>query len=126
MNSRLQSKDNENVSLRKDLELTRKDLKAATANLNSTEVRLNRASEEIDRLKEILRVTKEEDKVILPTELTSMLMVMLFSQDNKEKYKKQVSELTKSLQALEKQKGKLFEVFKKQHLLIDNLKRQKV
>lgn len=65
LSSKLQAKENENVSLKKEMDQLKKELKSATLNLNTTEVRLNRAVEEIEKIKTSFKNAKQEEQVKL-------------------------------------------------------------
>lgn len=60
---KLQAKDTELTSTKKELEHLKKDLKNASLNVNNYELRLNRMNEENEKLRVSLKNTKEEEKV---------------------------------------------------------------
>lgn len=63
MTSRLQSKESENVGIKKEVEQLKKELKVSNSSCNTAEVRVNRAVEEIEKLKANLKNAKQEEKV---------------------------------------------------------------
>lgn len=108
LNARLQSKETENVAMKKELENVKKELKSSNINFNNCDVRLTRACEEIDKFKSIVKQCKDEEKEV------------------KDGYRKQVSELTSTIKRLERQKIELLNGFKKQIQLIEVLKKEKM
>ncbi|KAF2879558.1 hypothetical protein ILUMI_26607 [Ignelater luminosus] len=107
LNSKLQAKENENASLKKELEQLKRDLKNVNLHVSGHEVRLNRALEENEKMKAALKTAKQEEKEL------------------KEAQRKEVAEITSIVKRLEKQKTDLLSGFSKQLQLIDNLKKQK-
>ncbi|KAJ3345351.1 Golgin sub A member 2 [Entophlyctis luteolus] len=95
-------------NLKKNLEGLSKIQRAAESEANSKDLRLNRALEEIEKLKVALAKANGDAK------------------DKIESLKKNQQSLLAETKKLAKQKSELVAVFKKQNLLIDNLKRQKL
>ncbi|KAJ3382567.1 Golgin sub A member 2 [Entophlyctis sp. JEL0112] len=95
-------------NLKKNLEGLSKTQRAAESEANSKDLRLNRALEEIEKLKVALAKANGDAK------------------DKIESLKKNQQSLLAETKKLAKQKSELVAVFKKQNLLIDNLKRQKL
>ncbi|KAK4886015.1 hypothetical protein RN001_002286 [Aquatica leii] len=108
LNSKYQSKESENASLKKDIEQIKKDFKNTNLCITGSEVRLNRALEENEKIKNLLKNANQKEK------------------DLTDDHKKEINELTGVIKQLDKQKCELFSAFKKQMQLIDNLKRQKL
>ncbi|KAI9348613.1 dolichol-phosphate mannosyltransferase subunit 3-domain-containing protein [Obelidium mucronatum] len=98
----------ERTSLRKELDGLNKERKTTENDVTSKDLRLNRALEEIDKLKQSLAKTNADSKEKIET------------------LKKNQQNLFTDNKKLIKQKAELLSVFKKQNLLIDNLKRQKL
>lgn len=76
LHSKLQSKDNEKISMKKENDQLQKDLKISTANTSCIELRLNRANEECEKVKLALKSAKQEEKVnifILEIKLISFI-----------------------------------------------------
>ncbi|XP_044738919.1 testis-expressed protein 9 [Chrysoperla carnea] len=108
LQQRLQLKETENHCLRKEIDGLKKDLRSQGSMTSSSEVRLNRALEEIERLKYNIKENKMELK------------------EARESNGKELQELRIKNKRLENQKADLSNAVKKQSLLIDNLKRQKL
>ncbi|KAJ3221989.1 Golgin sub A member 2 [Chytriomyces hyalinus] len=98
----------ERGSLKKELDAVSKSQKTVESDVNSKDLRLNRALEEVDKLKQALGKTNSDSK------------------DKMETLKKNQHDLLNENKKLVKQKAELLGIFKKQNLLIDNLKRQKL
>ncbi|KAI8608822.1 hypothetical protein BC830DRAFT_1153667 [Chytriomyces sp. MP71] len=98
----------ERNSLRKELDGLSKAQKNVETDANSKDLRLNRALEEIDKLKQ------------------SLAKVTADAKDKTDFLKRNQQELLSENKKLVKQKAELLAIFKKQNLLIDNLKRQKL
>ncbi|KAJ3408865.1 Golgin sub A member 2 [Chytriomyces hyalinus] len=98
----------ERGSLKKELDAISKSQKTVESDVNSKDLRLNRALEEVDKLKQALGKTNSDSK------------------DKMETLKKNQHDLLNENKKLVKQKAELLGIFKKQNLLIDNLKRQKL
>lgn len=107
LHSKLTGKENEKVTLKKENEQLQKDLKTTASNLSATELKLNRLNEELERVKLSLKTAKQEEK------------------DLREAHRKEINEMTSIIKKIEKHRTELLNGFKKQLLLIDNLKRQK-
>lgn len=89
-------------------EKLKKELKQINLNSGSNEVRLNRSIEEIEKLKNALRQAKQDEK------------------DLRETHRKKTEELSGAVKRLDKQRVELLHAFKKQLIIIDNLKKQRV
>ncbi|EZA46899.1 hypothetical protein DMN91_005382 [Ooceraea biroi] len=101
-----QALSNENVALKKDTEALKKEIKVLNQQSNNYDVRLNRILESNEKLKNALKCSQIEEK-----ELRSQIRKL---QEDKRL----------SIKSLEKQRSELVQAFKKQLLLIDNLKKQ--
>lgn len=97
---------NENIALKKDVESLKKEVKILTQQANNYDLRLNRVLESNEKLKSTLKSTQMEEK-----ELRNQIRKL---QEDKRL----------SIKNLEKQRSELVQAFKKQLLLVDNLKRQ--
>ncbi|KAJ3065687.1 Golgin sub A member 2 [Podochytrium sp. JEL0797] len=100
--------ETERTSMKKELDALSKERRTTENDVNSKDLRLNRALEEIEKLKHTLNKANADSK------------------DKMENLKKNQQALLTENKKLTKQKAELFSVFKKQNLLIDNLKRQKL
>ncbi|KAJ3029906.1 UNVERIFIED_CONTAM: Golgin sub A member 2 [Siphonaria sp. JEL0065] len=100
--------ETERASLKKELDGLNKERRVTENDVNSKDLRLNRALEEVDKLKQTLNKANADSK------------------DKIETLKKNSQSLFAENKKLAKQKAELLSVFKKQSLLIDNLKRQKL
>ncbi|KAK9738900.1 hypothetical protein QE152_g9479 [Popillia japonica] len=107
MSSKLQSKDGENTLLRKENEQLQKDLKNELFNVSTAEKKLKKITEEYEKQRATLKNAKQEEK------------------DLRESHRKQINEMSNIIKKIEKHKMELLNGFKKQMLLIDNLKKQK-
>ncbi|GJQ76570.1 hypothetical protein Trydic_g2267 [Trypoxylus dichotomus] len=107
LSSKLQSKDGENASLKKENDQLQKDLKNEILNVSSMENKIKKLSEDYEKQKACLKNAKQEEK------------------DLRESHRKQLNEMTNAIKKIEKHKMELLNGFKKQMLLIDNLKKQK-
>ncbi|XP_069704817.1 testis-expressed protein 9 [Periplaneta americana] len=101
--SKLEERDAENASLKKELEALRKELRTALQTSRSNEVRLQRALEEVDKLRGVLQAHDRDDKEL----------------------RRRGDETVATVKRLEKQRAELLNGFRKQLQLIDNLKKQK-
>lgn len=63
LNLKLQAKDAELISTRKELEQSKKELKNVILNANNYELRINRMNEENEKLRVSLKNAKDEEKV---------------------------------------------------------------
>ncbi|KAL0267712.1 UNVERIFIED_CONTAM: hypothetical protein PYX00_009904 [Menopon gallinae] len=104
---RMQNIQAENGHLKREVEKLKKELKQATQYSGSNEVRLNRSIEEVEKLKVSLRQAKQDEK------------------DLREAHRKKAEELSGAVKRLDKQRIELLHAFKKQLVIIDNLKKQK-
>ncbi|KMQ89683.1 testis-expressed sequence 9 protein [Lasius niger] len=104
--SNCQTLGNENVALKKDLEGLKKEINIVSQQSNNYDVRLNRSLESNEKLKNALKCRQIEEK-----ELRNSIRKL---QEDKRI----------AIKSLEKQRNELVQVFKKQALLIDNLKKQ--
>lgn len=89
------------------MEIYRKQFKQSQIDSNTNGVRLQRHLDEIDKLKQILKQNQTETKEL------------------REMNRSQYNDLTIKIRKLEQHKSALIGAFKKQLILIDNLKRQK-
>ncbi|XP_065168858.1 testis-expressed protein 9-like isoform X2 [Atheta coriaria] len=106
--SKLQTKESENLVLSKEVEGLNRELKNTKTNAQNGEVRCQRALEELSKVKLSLRNMQQNEK------------------DFKAAHKKNSNALNDSIKRLEKQKFELLAGFKKQQALIGNLKQQKI
>ncbi|KAI4498278.1 hypothetical protein M0802_006764 [Mischocyttarus mexicanus] len=97
----------ENTNLKKDLEELRKEIKTLNQQLNNYDLRLNRSLEENEKLKNNIKFINLEEKEL------------------RDQIRKLQEDKRKEINHLEKKYLQLLQVFKKQSLLIDNLKKQK-
>ncbi|XP_012220862.2 testis-expressed protein 9 [Linepithema humile] len=104
--SSCQTLNNENVVLKKDLEDLRKEVKTLNQQSINYDVRLNRSLETNEKLRTALKCNQIEEK-----ELRNQIRKL---QEDKRL----------AVKTLEKQRSELVQAFKKQMLLIDNLKKQ--
>ncbi|XP_029172382.1 dynactin, 150 kDa isoform [Nylanderia fulva] len=104
--SNCQVLNNENVSLKKALESLKKEINVLSQQSNNYDVRLNRSLENNEKLKNTLKCKQIEEK-----ELRNSIRKL---QEDKRI----------AIKNLKKQRTELVQVFKKQVLLIDNLKKQ--
>ncbi|XP_018318571.1 testis-expressed protein 9 [Agrilus planipennis] len=107
LNSKLQAKESENLSLKKEVEQLKKELRNVSQNSSGNEVKINRLLEENEKLKTAIQNSKKEEA------------------DLKMQHRKHIDQMTSVIKGLEKQKLDVVAGFKKQMLLVDNLKRQK-
>lgn len=107
LSNKLQAKENENINLKKEIDVLKKEVQSLNKNHSSNEAKINKILEENEKYKASLRAQKKEEK------------------DLKESHKKQIQELTQTVQHVEKQKMEILKGFKKQLQLIENLKQQK-
>ncbi|XP_036144926.1 intracellular protein transport protein USO1 isoform X1 [Monomorium pharaonis] len=101
-----QALSNENIVLKKDLEGFQKEIRILNQQSINLDVRLNRSLESNEKLKNALRYSHTEEK-----ELRNQIRKL---QEDKKL----------AIKNLEKQRSELVQAFKKQTLLIDNLKKQ--
>ncbi|XP_029665609.1 uncharacterized protein LOC115237003 isoform X5 [Formica exsecta] len=106
--SNCQALSNENVALKKDLESLKKEINILSQQSTNYDVRLNRSLESNEKLKNALKCSQIEEK-----ELRNSIRRV---QEDKRI----------AVKSLEKQRNELVHAFKKQMLLIDNLKKQNV
>lgn len=104
----LQSSNRENISLKKELDLLNKEIKAMNQQTSNIDLRLNRSLEENEKWKNTVKFCKIEEKEL------------------REKIRKLQDDDKLVIKNLEKQKSELLQAFKKQMILVDNLKKQKV
>ncbi|XP_071553436.1 testis-expressed protein 9 [Temnothorax nylanderi] len=103
-----QALSNENIVLKKDLESLKKEMRTLNQQSTNLDVRLNRSLESNEKLKSALKCSQIEEK-----ELRNQIRKL---QDDKRL----------AVKNLEKQRSELVQAFKKQTLLIDNLKKQNI
>ncbi|XP_014613909.1 PREDICTED: uncharacterized protein PFB0765w [Polistes canadensis] len=96
----------ENSNLKKDLEELRKEIKTLNHQLNNYDLRLNRSLEENEKLKSTIKFIHLEEKELRD-------QIRQIREDKRQ-----------GIKHLEKQRLELLQAFKKQLLLIDNLKKQ--
>lgn len=108
LNSKIQSKENENIQLKKEVEELHKQVKSANLKVTNNDVKLIRTNEEREKLKETIKMVNQELKEL------------------KGSHKKQIDEITSITKKLDKHRHELIAGFKRQLQLIDNLRRQKV
>ncbi|KAJ3648300.1 hypothetical protein Zmor_020113 [Zophobas morio] len=106
-NSRLQLKESENISLKKELEQLKTELKNTCSELSASESRLKRALQDVEKQKISLKNLRQEEK------------------ESKDEYRKNLKDLNTTVKQIQKHKNELLQGYKKQIQLIDNLKRQK-
>ncbi|XP_057321384.1 repetitive organellar protein-like [Microplitis mediator] len=103
----LQTRSNENNSLKKEIQSLKKEIKNMNQQLNNLDLRLNRSLEENDKLKNVIKLNKIEEK------------------NNIDKIRKLEDNARVAVKNNERQYFEIIQAFKKQSLLIDNLKKQK-
>ncbi|XP_043674406.1 uncharacterized protein PFB0765w-like [Vespula pensylvanica] len=96
----------ENLNLRKDVEGLKKEIKTLNHQLNNFDLRLNRSLEENEKLKNTIKFNHLEEKEL------------------RDQIRKLQEDKRQGIKHLEKQRLELLQAFKKQSLLIDNLKKQ--
>lgn len=96
----------ENLNLKKDVEGLKKEIKMLNHQLSNYNIRLNRSVEENEKLKNTIKFDRLEEKELRD-------QIRKIKEDKKQEIK-----------YLEKQRLELHRAFKKQQLLIDNLKKQ--
>ncbi|KAK2575670.1 hypothetical protein KPH14_012064 [Odynerus spinipes] len=96
----------ENFNLKKDMEGLKKEIKTLSNQLNNYDLRLNRSLEENEKLKNTIKFNRLEEKEL------------------RDQVRKLTEEKKQEIKHLEKQRLELHRAFKKQLLLIDNLKKQ--
>ncbi|XP_046825633.1 asparagine-rich protein isoform X1 [Vespa crabro] len=96
----------ENSNLKKDIEGLRKEIKTLNNQLNNYDLRLNRSLEENEKLKNTIKFNHFEEKEL------------------RDQIRKLQEDKRQGIKHLEKQRLELLQAFKKQLLLIDNLKKQ--
>ncbi|KAL0106481.1 hypothetical protein PUN28_016293 [Cardiocondyla obscurior] len=106
--SNYQTLNNENVNLKKDLESFKKEIRTLNQQSNNLDIRLNRSLENNEKLRSALKCSQIEEK-----ELRNQIRKL---QDDKKL----------AVKSLEKQRSELVQAFKKQTLLVDNLKKQNI
>lgn len=104
--SRYQALNNENIALRKDLDSLKKEIKILSQQSTNYDVRLNRSLESNEKLRNALKCSEAEEK------------------EMRNQIRKLQEDKRLTTKNLEKQRSELVQAFKKQMLLIDNLKRQ--
>ncbi|XP_043484542.1 CAP-Gly domain-containing linker protein 1 [Leptopilina heterotoma] len=104
---KIHDQNNEISSLKKELEELRKEVKNLNQQSISNDVRLNRSLEENEKLRSALKFSKLDEK------------------DLRDQIRKITEEKRQSIKNLEKQRSELCQAYKKQILLVDNLKKQK-
>ncbi|XP_012276346.1 testis-expressed protein 9 [Orussus abietinus] len=107
LQSKIQIQATENSALRKDIEGLRKEVKLLNQQSSSYDVRLNRSLEDNEKLRNSLKFCQHEEKEL------------------REQIRKLQDDKVAAVKNLEKQRSELLQAFKKQALLIDNLKKQK-
>jgi len=104
--SEYQALSNENIVLKKDLEKVKNEIKILSQQSTNFDVRLNRSLESNEKLRNVLKYSQIKEK-----ELKNQIRKL---QDDKKL----------AIKNLEKQRSELMQAFKKQTLLVDNLKKQ--
>lgn len=103
-----QALNNENIVLKRDLESLKKEIRTLNQQSTNLDIRLNRSLESNEKLRSVLKCSQIEEK-----ELRNQIRKL---QDEKKL----------ALKNLEKQRSELVQAFKKQTLLVDNLKKQNI
>ncbi|XP_011874294.1 PREDICTED: testis-expressed sequence 9 protein [Vollenhovia emeryi] len=101
-----QALNNENIVLKKDLESLKKETRTLSQQSTNLDVRLNRALESNEKLRSALKCSQTDEK-----ELRNQVRKL---QDDKKL----------AVKNLKKQRAELVQAFKRQTLLVDNLKKQ--
>ncbi|XP_011506551.1 PREDICTED: testis-expressed sequence 9 protein [Ceratosolen solmsi marchali] len=108
LQSKIQAQNIEISSLRKEIDNLKKDLKLLNQVSSNSELRLNRSLEENEKFRSSLKISQNEEK------------------DLREQIRKIQEEKRLALKNSEKQRAEIFQAFKKQVQLVDNLKKQKM
>lgn len=103
-----QALSNENTTLKKDINSLRKEIQTLNQQSTNLDVRLNRSLESNEKFRNALKCSQLEEK-----ELRNQIRKL---QEDKKL----------AIKHLEKQRLELVQAFKKQTLLVDNLKKQSV
>ncbi|XP_034950126.1 uncharacterized protein DDB_G0283697 [Chelonus insularis] len=103
----LQARLNESCSLKKDIEVIKKELKHANQQISSLDLRLNRSVEDNEKLKNNIKSNKVEERSL------------------RDKIRKLEDSERLVVKNYERQFSEILQAFRKQSLLIDNLKKQK-
>ncbi|XP_074107453.1 uncharacterized protein LOC141532820 isoform X2 [Cotesia typhae] len=98
---------NENNSLKKEIQKLNKEIKSMTQQINILDLRLNRSLEDNDKLKTSLKSSKNEER------------------NNVNKIRKLEDHIKVIIKNNERLRQELIQAFRKQSLLVDNLKKQK-
>ncbi|XP_025996419.1 testis-expressed protein 9 [Solenopsis invicta] len=106
--SDFQALSNENIVLKKDSEGLRKEIRILNQQSTNLDIRLNRSLESNEKLRNALKCSHTEEK-----ELRNQIRKL---QEDKKLI----------IKSLEKQRSELVQAFKKQTLLVDNLKKQNI
>ncbi|XP_033207385.1 testis-expressed protein 9 isoform X2 [Belonocnema kinseyi] len=104
---KIQEQSVESAALKKEIEDLKREVKTSNQQNITTEVRLNRSLEENEKLRTCLKFTKLEEK------------------DLRDQIRKLQEEKRLSIKNMEKQRSELYQAYKKQLHLVDNLKKQK-
>ncbi|KYM94991.1 hypothetical protein ALC62_14586 [Cyphomyrmex costatus] len=103
-----QTLSKENIILKKDLENLKKEIRILNQQSTNLDVKLNKSRDNNEKLRDALKCSQINEK-----ELKNQIRKL---QEDKEL----------AVKNLEKQRSKLMQAFKKQTLLVDNLKKQNV
>ncbi|XP_011148220.1 uncharacterized protein LOC105188453 [Harpegnathos saltator] len=106
--SKCQALSNENIVLEKDLYSLKTEIKTLRKQISNFDIRLNRSLESNGKLRSMLKSSQLEGKEL------------------RDQIKKLLEDKNLSIKNLEKQRLELMQAFKKQVLLVDNLKRQNI
>lgn len=63
LHAKLNTKDAENIALKKEIDVLKREIKVSTQSLNANESKLNKALEENDKNKSLLKSLKKSEKV---------------------------------------------------------------
>ncbi|KAH0547441.1 hypothetical protein KQX54_019338 [Cotesia glomerata] len=103
----IQAHLNENNSLKKEIQKLNKEIKSTTQQINILDLRLNRSLEDNEKLKNSLKSSKNEER------------------NNVNKIRKLEDHIKVITKNNERLRQELVQAFRKQSLLVDNLKKQK-
>ncbi|XP_012255460.2 testis-expressed protein 9 isoform X1 [Athalia rosae] len=103
----LRKSESEIIALKKEIDSLKKEMKVINQNSTNLGVRLNRASEDNERLRKALKCSRLDEKEL------------------RDENRRLVEIKKSAIINLEKQRIELLQAFKKQILLIDNLKKQR-
>ncbi|XP_014210915.1 LOW QUALITY PROTEIN: golgin subfamily A member 6-like protein 2 [Copidosoma floridanum] len=107
LQSKIHTQNTEITSLKKEIEILKRDLKSSNQLTSNCDVRLARSLDENEKLRSSLKTCQTEGKEL------------------REQVRKVQEEKRLALKTADKQRTEVFQAFKKQAQLVDNLKKQK-